>query len=71
MQRLMTEQQYTQEQLGGRRQGKLPDFPHQPQDGDRQLSERAAKAGKMRDCTLFCEAKWGAVPVFFEGRMVN
>ena len=20
--------------------------------------------GKMRDCTLFCEAKWGAVPVF-------
>ena len=23
-----------------------------------------ARDGKMRDCTLFCEAKWGAVPVF-------
>jgi hypothetical protein len=26
----------------------------------------AAKFGKMRDCTLFCEAKSGAVPVFSE-----
>ena len=26
----------------------------------------AAKFGKMRDCTLFCEAKLGAVPVFSE-----
>ena len=24
------------------------------------------KFGKMRDCTLFCEAKLGAVPVFSE-----
>ncbi|MCX5855599.1 MAG: DUF2283 domain-containing protein [Deltaproteobacteria bacterium] len=22
--------------------------------------------GKMRDCTLFCEAKWGRCPGFFQ-----
>jgi len=26
----------------------------------------APEVGKMRDCTLFCEAKLGAVPVFSE-----
>ena len=55
--------------LDRRRPGKLPDFRYQPQDGNRQLSEHAAKvgeAGKNEGLHPFLRSKMGSCPGFFQ-----
>jgi len=67
--------------MDGRRQDQLPDDHHQPQDGNRQLSERPAPGrARVKESGLIRPqnfSKWGtdfkSVPKakLFDGRMIS